>query len=467
MTIEFQKDVVKYLCQRKDAKKYIEIINDDFFDGADEYVVFALLKSFVQEYHSQPSLGNLLEFFHKELRKKKEKLPADLVNSSEEAIRTAFEVLTANVDQIREIIIEEYQFKLTKDLFIENAAKVKQKDPEVIKDMFRKLSDIKKLGETDLDEEKKNRGTFLLKDHSNDDYDDTEGHPTNLRAINRMTSTGGFYCPQLIVIMSGPKGFKTGTLLNLAKGYVQDGYKVYYADAENGHVRLKHRVRQAMLNCTYNELRSGVMDDTLDQMVTKYMALGGDFKADFYPAHTKTIHDVEIELEYLRDEHGWVPDIICYDYLDLFKPIDSSIKEKRLKIQACYFDAIALQNKWGMFGFTLSQVNKEAINKRIIDITAFSEDFGKAANAHAAFAFCRDKVEKELGIGRLLPVMQRDGVAQESNKACFVKVEEGKMLMEEIKYKEWQEIYDSAKKENSKVRRVKGNGRPKKNLKDD
>lgn len=330
----------------------------------------------------------------------------------------------------------------------ENIHTLKTRDVKALDRMKSELEEIQSLSiETlNMTDEEKNR-TFLIQDalSGNLNLELRKGTPCQYRAINRMTSAGGFYSPQMIIIMAAPKGFKTGTLINIAKGYVRDGYNVYYADAENGHNRIDIRFLQSLVECELRELISGEVDDVLQQVLDKYDKLGGKFRSDFYPAGTKTIHDVDKKLEKLWRLYNWKPDVIIWDYLDLYACSDKRIYEKRLKIQQNYFDAIALNAKWGCFAFTQSQVNKESVNKAIIDMTGFSEDFGKAANAHASFALCRDDVEKAAGIGRIIPVMQREGLPQHSMAACYVRIVEAKMILEEITHAVWETEYEKQK----------------------
>lgn len=105
-------------------------------------------------------------------------------------------------------------------------------------------------------------------------------------------------------------------------------------------------------------------------------------------------------------------------------------------------------------------------------MTNFSEDFGKAANCHAAFALCRTPYEKEAGVMRIVPVLQRDGVAQHSNYSCFVDVDEARMTVKEIKYDEWEKRtavfkVSNVKKKPTTTDRTSTHTRPKKNLKDE
>lgn len=441
--IEFQLDILRFIAQSRDGRKYIESLDEDFFTQNEHATVFSLLRDFYREFGGSFSLGNILQHLDDEIARKSFDLTPEVKELLQDTITDVFKPFQANSDHIRSKVIEQYQIKLIKALIKENALKVQTANGELVDDIYKEIARIKRIGDDGLDEDA-NRGEFLIADYQEGTMDWVEAHPTYLNSLNRLTGLGGFYSPQLIIFMGGPKSFKTGTLLNIAVAYARDGYNVYYADAENGQKQIRDRARQAMLHTTSKELRSGSEDAVLTQIVDKFKHYGGDFRADYFPAHTKTMNDVEAELEYLRDTYNWIPDIICYDYLDLFVPIDRRIKEKRLQIQAVYHDAIRLQKKWQMFGFTLSQVSRQAVGKTIIDMTDFAEDFGKAANCHAAFALCRDEIEEENNLMRIVPVAQREGVRGSMGRACFVEIYEDKMQLTEISKKEWETRYNEA-----------------------
>lgn len=447
MKADFQDELLRFLVQTKEAKKFFDLIDSDIFDLQERQIMFDLVKAYLTEYKTLPSKVGLDEFFDKEANKKN--LSKEIYNKLSTTIADMFAPIQTNTQQIRDALLEFYQQKLAKQFIKEYAAQVKVGDKELFSAMERQMRRIAKVGETELDEEK-NRGEFLIKDHTIGHYSITEGKPTYLKGLNHMTSVKGFYAPQLVILMGGPKSFKTGTMLNIAVNYVRDGLKVYYADAENGKDRIRDRARQCMLEATFEELISGRLDDTLEEMIKRFAIRGGDFRADFFPAYTKTMDDVEQELEYLRDEFNWVPDVICYDSIDHFLPIDKSIKEKRHMITAVYFNAINLQNKWNMLGISVSQVNRAAVSKKVLDMTAFAEDFAKAANCHAAFALCSDDKEKEVGIIRIVPVVQRDGVPYAGRNVCFTKVDPARMTLKEITIAEASKLLPEAVAEKPK-----------------
>ena len=157
-------------------------------------------------------------------------------------------------------------------------------------------------------------------------------------------------------------------------------------------------------------------------MIDGFKVMGGDLQIGFFPAGKAKLDDVDLELEYYRDEFNWVPDVIVYDYLDLFQGPDPR-KDKRIQIQDNYHAAIALNVKWGMWAMTVSTVNRGAVDKAVINMKDFGEDFAKAYNCHAAFAICRTPEEMEFGTARIIPVVQREGVPYAGKNTCTIQIQ--------------------------------------------
>jgi len=56
-------------------------------------------------------------------------------------------------------------------------------------------------------------------------------------------------------------------------------------------------------------------------------------------------------------------------------------------------------------------------------------------NCHAAFALCRTPEEKEMGTGRLIPVLQRQGVSYQGGKhQVLLDINEKEMYLESMSY---------------------------------
>lgn len=430
MTIDFQDNVLRFCLKTKHGKRFITLLDDTCFDLADRKFIYSLVITYLEKYQTMPTRINLIEFFTIEVRKMPG-VTAEAKNIIMASINILFQDnFVTDTVIIRDEIIRFSQRKQSKNVFLTKSDKVATGDDAFFDSLLKDFGKIVNLGK-DHDIEA-NRGKFLFKDYNGFKFTMKEAHPTFLSALNKMTSSGGFKTPELIIIMSQPKGFKTGVCINLAMEYARSGLKGYYVDCENGKEAIEARCYQQMAQSTKRDLMRDEDEAVLGEMVKRYGVMGGDLKIDFYPAYTQDCNDVDANLQFYFDEYGYIPDFIIWDYPDLLVPIDKSIKEKRLKIQAVYHDIIRLHNKWGVFGIAISQVSKGAVNKEFIDMTDFAEDFGKAANAHAAFAICRTVEEVEAGTGRIIPVMQREGSTFTGTEICYLKIEPEIQLVTEI-----------------------------------
>lgn len=424
MTLEFQLELLKFLAQTKEARKYIPLLEPSIFDLPENQIVYELVSGFWKDYKGCPALANLLEYFAQEA--KKTKLDTKVRANIEKHIRTVYQPLQAHTTQIRESILQHIQYKKAKLMFTENFDKLND-GVHVFKDIRKAMDDIIRLEDRIEGNTKDPKEGFLLASHTKARHKSfMKGMPTFLKKINGMTAIGGFCSPQLVLFMGSPKSFKTGTLLNVIMPYVRNGKKVYYADLENGEDDIKLRAAQYMAECTVEELQtSKEMDKVVEEVVTRYKQRGGDLYVKSYQAHVSTTADIEADLDMLAEDFGWTPDIIAIDYADLLKPVDKKITDKRLQIQSVYFDIKNMNNRRDVLTFTLSQVNKNAVDKKVINMSHFAEDFGKAANCDAAFAICQTKEERKVGIARLIPVVQRKGIQYTgtAKDTCHIKIE--------------------------------------------
>jgi hypothetical protein len=115
-------------------------------------------------------------------------------------------------------------------------------------------------------------------------------------------------------------------------------------------------------------------------------------------------------------------------------------------VQAAYFDAKNMGLRRDVLVFSLSQVNRAAVSKAVLDLTDFAEDFQKAANCDAAFAICQTKAERKLGIARIVPVVQRQGIAYTGTPqdTCNIRICYDIQRVYELSYEEVLSLLDAA-----------------------
>ncbi len=426
-TVKFQKKVLRFL-YRKENKRYVELVDDKCFDTAELKLGHEVLRAYVKEFGAVPDVISAVEYLTRFALGKQMK--PDVVTEMVGYVEGLFEAREEDSGLVVKSILDYAGTKRASELMKNSIGKMKDGGIAAVQAMHLELGKIAQLDQRTLELET-NKGGFLLADHLRSINDIVPGRPCFLPKVNRMTAAGGFHTPQLVILLSAPKGFKTGLALNMAVEYVRDGLNVYYVDCENGYKSIKTRAQQVMMECARHELTESETLKTLRQVVKRMRLQGGDMVVDHYPAYNSTVADVEQNLRELYEEKAWRPDVIVWDYPDLMKPIVPQ-KEDNKAISRVYFDIINLNNRLGCFSIGVSQVNRAAVTKDVFTITDFAADFGKAMNCHSSWALCRTDKEVEAGVGRIVPVAQREGVRYKGRNVCFVRIDEEKMFMREI-----------------------------------
>lgn len=440
MTEAFQLGLLSYLVQSSIGTSYIEAVNDDTFDILEFKLTSQLLKRYHHLHQRLPGELEASAFLEETLSTNAE-IPANVAKD----LREVFEDLYVPLNKKDFDYIEDQLIINLQDKQIEAVTSRFAKGEISNKEFFDKLAPISALalpGEEGIFDD----SGFLIADRDNHSDEQIEGEPTFLHDINKLTAAGGFYSPQLIVLMSGPKHFKTGIMIRLAIEYARDGYSVYYADIENGARAIRNRSKMAIMNCELHELFDGTIPyediDTTMELFGRYM--GGDIFIDNYPAYSKTMVDIENRLAYLKENYGFEPNIIFYDPLDKFIPIrvEDQKREPRIQSQKVYHESQNLNKKLKTFAFTPSQVNRNGISKKTLSMTDIAEDFGKVMIAHAIFAICATDEEMDKGIRRIIPVAQREGASYKGKNQCLVHIDEKTMLVEEAEIIDDEDVED-------------------------
>lgn len=433
MNLEFQINLLKYFAQVKESRQYIEDVDSNLFDLDEHKFIFSALIKYTKKFRYVPSKINFQHYLN--TLKTPLNISENMIQTLTLLIDMMYEPLLDDTEIYRITIVEFVQKKKTKLFIDKNMDKIQEADSQFFKQMSREFHDIASLSGFDDESINKSDGSFLLKDYSEISIDNKDVTPVYLKLMNRMTADRGFFQPQLIIIMGGPKGFKTGTILNIIKNFVMMGRKVFFADFENGTKSILNRTYQSILECTKEDLYMGVYKEELQKIILGWARMGGDLRVEHFPAHISTLDDVDNKLDELWEEYQWKPDIIVYDYLDLAGCADRSIKDLRLKIQYNYHHAIRINNKRRVFSITPSQISKEGVKKmnkdRYIDMKDFAEDFAKAMNCHAAFAMCRSEEDIEKSMGYIIPVVQREGLKYKYGIQCPVYIDESRQVMYE------------------------------------
>jgi hypothetical protein len=434
MTVGYQLNLLAYIVQAPDGNQYINDLDEDLFDLLEFKLALQLVKKYYKLYGTVPSEVMLKQFLEEQVASTPS-LTKEIVKDLREVIEDMFYLLPeSDRTKLQDTLILEIQQKHIDSAFMDFASG-KMSVTQVLTRMNR-LSSMVKSATIDQHSD----GGFLVEDREKFMDEQIFGNPTFLHDLNRMTAAGGFYSPQLIVFLSGPKQFKTGIILKLGVEYARYGNKVYYADNENGARQIRNRAKMAVMECELHELFEPGIQEELNETLSRFgNVMGGDLFIDSYPAHSKSMQDVKNRLAYLKEEFNWAPNIIIYDIIDKFIPINKvdQGRDPRIAIQLVYDECINLNKELGTFAIVPSQVNRKAIGKKTFDVVDLAEDFAKSMNANSIFAICATPEEVEQGIRRIIPVAQREGTGYKGTNICVVNIDEKRMLVREVDKEEY------------------------------
>jgi len=234
---------------------------------------------------------------------------------------------------------------------------------------------------------------------------------------------GGFKKQNFICWFGPYKGGKTWCLQHMAKTALMHGLNVYHASFEvpQGEMQLRYdQMFGRLVNApSKREIEMVVQDDHRRPIIVqkempsvydraewtkareKMSKYGGKLMIEKFPPYTgASILDIEDRIVYYEQAHGIKFDIVITDYADLMKPIDGR-KDTRDQLNITYMLHKMLADKYNMTVFTVSQVQRGAIEAPIIKMNNLAEDIRKAANADACIAICRSAEDKARHFKRL------------------------------------------------------------------
>lgn len=243
------------------------------------------------------------------------------------------------------------------------------------------------------------------------------GNPTYIPELNNLTKAGGFYSPQLIIFLGGPKSFKTGFLLNLAVNHALDGLKVLYADFENGKEELTTRLQQCMCQCSEEDLQTDKNRRIFRDVSREIEEAGGSVHLKCFYGRKDSINKVDHYIGDLIAKDEWKPDVIIYDYMDII----GESTDRRLGSQYNYIYAININKKYSTFSYSISKVTRDAIEKGDIKAMHIAEDTEKLYNAHAIFALNVDSEDRQSNRMRITSIYQRRGKSQTRDQ-CWLNI---------------------------------------------
>lgn len=412
---EFQFEILRFMALDNKVSRVINIIESSDFTLLEHALLAHTLKKFYSIRGRTPGLV----IFKEELKStfNTRKYGEGLTKSDRRKIlklaSTMYQGEVKDTDEIMHRIEGFYQFNALTSLIentdISDVSNYRNFVDKAQRAVAPRLRDIR------------DRGTFLIKDIEKrqlDRQDNPNIIPTPFRQINSATNAGGYDMGSVVVILDKPKQFKSGALINIAKGYLKMKKKVLLFDLENGEMNLATRLEQSLTKKTKKEIYSGEFDNNVRKTLRKYKRLGSEFYVKRLPAFCTT-HDMSAEIKFLKEEFNWEADVLLIDYVGLMNSLSGKLDDHN-RIADAYLDVANLAEEfnydivWSPHHVKDVAYIREKSKYRENDL-AKSNEIGR--HVHAIWGLNRNDEEKGGDILRMELVVQRDGI--QSARALF------------------------------------------------
>ena len=143
---------------------------------------------------------------------------------------------------------------------------------------------------------------------------------------------------------------------------------------------------------------------------------GASIIVSAFPSNNFTLSDLKDKLNNLKQERGFIPDVICIDYADLMR---CDIKlEYRHQLDYIWKSLRGLAQELGVVIFTATQSNRKAFRGKDAEGDDVAEDIRKIAHVTSMVSINQTSDEMEEGLVRLKQIAIREGKSVNKDVVC-------------------------------------------------
>lgn len=401
-----------YVLQHKDLT---ESFKGEFFNTKYVQELFKVLKPFVLEYGSIPTLTQALDLV--KLADKQDVLPDDIVKT-----------VWANLPKVNEYADEWLQQNAKSFAEWQNIMGTIRKVLTYVKTIqsdvtFENCSDyVERIKSMFATESNFNIGVSSghdFFDMSNHIIEENDTWTSGYKFVD-MCLNGGWAKKTLNVFMGSPKVGKSKWLCNLAANSVKNGDNSAYITLELSYKLVMQRIGSNLFKIPMKDYK--VLSRDLEFMNSKAKALRqenplkelGHFIVEEFPAASVTVNDLENFLLHKEEELStegkpFKFKNVYIDYVNIMKDKRNPNSENTyLKIKNICEDvrAMAQRNDWAVVSVT--QTNRSAFDSSDMSMGSVSESAGLIATVDSLFGIIQNALMRAAGVYYLKGVAMRN-----------------------------------------------------------
>lgn len=448
---DFQSHILQYTISNKYGYKILHYFKDDYFTLiSHQFVAFALHRYFKKKKRLPQKVA--FKEYTRQLYTHKDYNQYLTKDIREDIKQTVEDMYSGPVPDSDDIVEQCIQFARYVG-FKEELENIDINDYSAYEQASARIKNSISIGR-ELDDK---TGIFLVakaQERLIDRINNEDSNPTPFWQWNASLNSNGLGKGDLVMLMAKPKRFKTGALLNIAKGYMRMRKKVLYIDLENGEQELSTRTDQSLLKKTQNEILSGDLDAKLLKHLRKLKRLGAELYIKRMPALKTNCDDIQKVVDEVKEEYGIHFDVAIVDYGDLLGSI-SGKRDDTERISDAYLDMknLALYNEWEAI-ITASHVTRAAEKREGTKYVAndVAKCIDKIRHLDVCLGLQETEDEKLNGVMRFEVIEQRNGP---QNYPMFFWVDIATQNMKELTRKERDKVFKHLDEVHEKQKEVK------------
>lgn len=407
---DFQELILQYTVNDAKGYKVLELYEDSYFTLIHHAVIAYGLKKYYKKHKHVPGEVYLREFL-RTLYNMDKVIKLNLQDTDINLIDTTIIKLYNEPLKHSEMIVEKC-VNFAKYVSFKNELErvdIENYDSyEASIDKFRKAINIG----VDLEE---NNGTFLvagMKDRAHKRDTIHVVTPTPYWQMNHLLNSGGTERGNVITILAKEKFFKTGMLINTAKGYLKMRKKGFYADLENGELAIVTRSEQSIANVEQDVIQSGEWDNRLLKLFRKYNRVGAELAIKRFPNLKTTTDHLQLWLDKLRQDYGFIPNFGIIDY-GLLMGSTTGKEDEFNRISDAHLDMKNFSDKNNLDAlWSAAHITRDG-NKRVgtkFQSTDIAKCIDIPKHIDALLGLQQNEEEAAAGVMRMEVIEQRNGM---------------------------------------------------------
>lgn len=385
-TENFQETVLALVI--KDAStvlSFVDIIKPQYFGTPVLRFICSMLITFVRRYRESPTKTELYNFVRLNMSHQ-DKVPVEDIKKS---LHRIFKQKIRNKDFILHEVVEFAKYSAMKEAIVDSADMLDDNDNR--QKILYRIAQAQRVG---IDQ--RNIGADIFRDRFHRMVQRTlrgvheNRLPTGLNTLDR-AMFGGTDIGELWFFLGKPKGFKTGSLIQIGFTGLVYGKKVMHYTFEVSERNTLARYERRISGMTHDQITN--YPKKFDRIMQRIENLGGELRVKEFPMRTASVYDVDSHLNYMQAE-GFEPDLVIVDYADCMKPINNTDRRIQSADNFAGLRAIAQQRKTRVW--TASQSNRPALSKKVMNEQDIAEAYEKAAICDGMIAICQTPEERAM-----------------------------------------------------------------------